>query len=248
MVKYYYLIFLLLLIMPFVSGYTEVYQEDTEVDLKQGCYNNGTLCSSSATCNITVIDPSRLPLVNNDVMTQHITRAYFNYTLNITQTSEVGQYEYRIVCQDTGLANFGTFEFLVTSSGNDPSLAEVVTYGVLGMFLVFLFILSVVGVAKLPRSNKVGDDGIIDVNFMKYVRQILFFMAYILMIGITYFAWQISENLIFLDIISNFTKVLFYLLAYTLAPAFGVFMLFVIIMAINDKRIQKAMVRGVPVR
>lgn len=241
-------IFLLVLLLIPLALAQEVYQENTEVDLKQSCYNNGTLCSGVATCNVTVINPERSILVNNKAMTQDSTLAYFNYTLSSSNISKVGNYEYRIVCQDGTLANFGTFEFLVTSSGQDPNISQVIIYAILTFLLIFMFLLSVVGGVMLPGSNEIRDDGIIDVNYMKYAKQILFFISYLLLIGITYFTWQISENLVYLDVVGTFTSLFFYILIYSLLPTFILFMLFTIIMAINDKKIQNAMERGLPIR
>ena len=66
--------------LPKVLG--RVYQQDKEVDLKVPCFNNGTYCSGSATCNVTILYPNSSVLVDNQLMTNG--GSYHNYHGNTT--------------------------------------------------------------------------------------------------------------------------------------------------------------------
>ena len=77
-------LFFIILILFFVITVSAIeasyfYSPYEEISIKNPCYYNGSYCSSSATCNITVYDPNNIILVNNKAMTNKV--SYFNYSL-----------------------------------------------------------------------------------------------------------------------------------------------------------------------
>lgn len=128
---------------PLVSA-EDIYKKNDKIDIKESCFNNGTYCSASASCNITVYKPSSVVVYSNRLMTNNIT--YHNFTLiNNSDTNETGLYRYFITCNDGSLKNFATFEFEVTDTGGEePSeilkLAFYIGFFViLGGFLITMF-------------------------------------------------------------------------------------------------------------
>ena len=128
---------LMLMVLPLVSA--DVYEAETNVSLSQSCYNNGTYCSGSAVCNITIFSPTGEVLTNNFEMTNQ--NAFFNYTLDSSNTTELGDYEYRIMCDDSGLSNFGVFAFEVTPSGTSQQLHTPFSNVIAFVFSIVFFLL-----------------------------------------------------------------------------------------------------------
>lgn len=114
-------------------------KQNTNFDIKEPCYNNGTYCSGSASCNLTVWMPnSQDVIINGAKMTNQV--AFHNYTLNETHTQNVGEYEASITCTDGALSNFDSFAFKITPSGHIYEDGEATIYAIaLGSMLLFVF-------------------------------------------------------------------------------------------------------------
>lgn len=227
---------------------TLTYEQGTIIDLKESCFNNGSLCSSSANCNISIFSPRGEAIVKDFPMTQNPSRAYFNFTLNGSSTDRVGFYRYDIVCADSGLVNFGSFNLQVTAGGNDPSIPQTISYAILLLLLVGLFIFSVFGFVKCPARNHMRDDGMIDINYMKYLKFVLFFVSYLLLMSIMFAGWQMALTVSYLDILSGIFRVATFTLLGFLTPIFIISVIMAFILLITDKKTIKAITRGVPVR
>jgi|TARA_Y100000310_G_scaffold152812_2_gene152271 preprotein translocase subunit YajC len=130
-------------LLPSVNAESEVYQQDTVVDLKVPCLNNNTYCSGSATCNITIMDSADTVLINNQLMQNQ--GAYHNYTLNLTLTSNSGEFSRNVICIDNNLLGYGSDTYIITPTGSafdDPSsfssaIVLVLMFGVTIFFLIF---------------------------------------------------------------------------------------------------------------
>jgi len=114
------------LIQP-VTALLGTFKQNTDVDLIQTC-NNCTYC------NITSIKyPGGDNILTNVAMTKDET--YYNYTLNESYTSEVGQYKYCFDCGNEVERATGCINFDVTLSGNITP--EGVSYIYLGVIILF---------------------------------------------------------------------------------------------------------------
>lgn len=99
------------------------YKQERAIDIQEPCFNNGTYCSTSAICNITIYNPQSTVLVANQRMTNKV--SYHNYTLAASSTDEIGIYKYDVSCCDyTGgvLCSADTFDFEITPSGFTETL------------------------------------------------------------------------------------------------------------------------------
>jgi hypothetical protein len=107
------------------------YQAGNEVDLTIQCEINETVCSNSATCNITVIKPDTSILINNLAMNNKGS-GVFNYTLPKGSTWTNGRYASNVVCSDGGVNPNVSFWFDITPSGDTNLIGFY--------FLIFLVI------------------------------------------------------------------------------------------------------------
>lgn len=239
---------LVTLSLPFALGIeTLTYNINSNVSIRETCYNNGSLCSGSALCNITVFNPKGLNLVNNLAMTQDPSLAFFNYTLDSSLVDTVGFYRYDIVCFDSGLKNFGSFNLQVTAGGLDPSLPQVITNGFILAILLFTFIFNVWGFTRLKWTNR-KDGQIITINYMKHVKTFLFFTAYMQLLFIVWVGWSMSQQLIYLDFAQSLMRAIFWVLMSGVLPFTVGLIVFTIMFLITDKKLEKMLVRGIPIR
>jgi hypothetical protein len=125
---------LLTLIIPIISAADLTYKQYSEADMKVPCYNNGTWCSSSAVCNITITWPNGTILVNNAQMTNQ--GSFQNYTLSPSKTAVIGIYEDSMVCSDGGYNVASSFEHQIQNS--DSSV--IYLYAIAGLIYLMLVI------------------------------------------------------------------------------------------------------------
>ena len=102
-----------------VSGLSGNYEQS--YDLKRSCINNGTYCSSSALCNVTIAYPDGKLLLSNQRMTYQV--SYYNYTINGTSLDQIGEYPITMMCQDGSL--FGSEIFLLNIRGGGNSVSGI---------------------------------------------------------------------------------------------------------------------------
>ena len=137
-----FFLFVFMFLISFVSA-ENVFKEDTIVDLKVHCINNNTYCSRIGICNLTILDSESNFILNNVVMQNQ--SAYHNYTLNLTHTSESGEFTRNVVCFDNGLRGYSSDTFKITPTGNaldQPSALSMIIillimFGVTIFFLIF---------------------------------------------------------------------------------------------------------------
>lgn len=189
---------LLILFTMILVGATDIrfyVEQSTSLDIREPCYKNGTYCSGSAVCNISVWKQDGItPIIVNVVMTNQ--GAYHNYTLNTTQTAVLGEYEVGVVCSDASVSNYETFYFEITPNGERPSTAKGMLY--LGLFVVLVLFLG----ASIY--------GIIVVENM-YGRFALAWVSWIFLIAVSFVAWNLSADfLTSAPFIVSMFKIVFY--------------------------------------
>lgn len=131
------LLVFLLSVLPLVSAAIEFeHPFNKELDLRRPCFNNGTYCSGSAVCNLTVEYPANFGLLlDNQIMTNQ--NSFHNYTFTATQINRLGVYEASMVCSDGSLNGEDTFEFQVTGDGNESNVFPTeLSLLILGLFLI----------------------------------------------------------------------------------------------------------------
>ncbi|HEX9804498.1 MAG TPA: hypothetical protein VGA67_02355 [Candidatus Dojkabacteria bacterium] len=95
------------------------YPQGSVVEIKHPVRVDGGI-PASALCNISVYNPHNTTLLVNFLgMTN--SGDYFNYTLNTSQTTTKGIYNYDITCESAGLNATNSFQFLINLGGTEPT-------------------------------------------------------------------------------------------------------------------------------
>lgn len=115
------------------------YKQNDIIDLKIACSNSGTVCGTSATCNISVFYPNSTVLIDQQTMTNN--GDYHNYTIG--SISVVGEYSARtFCCDDSDCGNEGFF-FEINTRGTTSKPIMVGIYTVLIILIALFFYLAV---------------------------------------------------------------------------------------------------------
>lgn len=149
-----------------------IFQRSTNVDIKINCIDtNNSYCTSGTKCNITIFYPKDLGvLVDNLEMS--FNNAYFNYSLNESQTNVLGEYSAAVSCQGTD-NGFSTFNYLVSQSGREAltsgeGTSLLISFIVMLTISAFFFILSYQFQNNVVRMVFIGMAGIVLVIAILY--------------------------------------------------------------------------------
>ena len=118
--------------ISFVSAEVEQnFQYHDQFDLKRPCFNNGTYCSASTSCNMTISYPDGSLLIDNLPMT--LGSSFANITVLEGQANKLGFYKATQICCDSGFCGKDTFDSGITGDGNPyqvfPTQFVVIIFG-----------------------------------------------------------------------------------------------------------------------
>jgi len=243
-------ILLVILLVPLGVAQTSqdlIFENGQIVDLKVTCVIDDAYCSSIATCNLTTQSPNSSTLINNLPMTNSI--AFFNFTLNTTQTGTNGVYPSAVVCIDGASRGFQSFSYEITQTGTNLGISGGLIYGIVLIAALIVFGLSLLGAVTIPWENQRGaDERIININQLKWVKLFLWFAAYMELLFIFGILNDVTRSFLFLTGLSGFFNLMFnFFLAMVIPVTIGT-LIIIVIQALSDKKLQADLVRGLPVR
>ncbi len=135
-----FLFFIVLLASPMVVATDKFTTSfNSELNLKRTCFNNGTWCSSSAECNITIQYPDSSILKDNVLMTNQ--NSYHNITILKSEVNQLGFYEALMVCTDPSndLSGADSFQLEVTGDGFPQDVFPTeLSLIIFGIFLIIV--------------------------------------------------------------------------------------------------------------
>lgn len=219
--KYLIFLFALIMVTAFASATIEadyIYKYNTTVDIKNPCINNGTWCSASSQCNITVQYPNGSVLVNKGVMSNQNT--YYNYTISDSQT--LGYYPITMSCLDSGLYGVDSFYILVSKNGEYPKgdNFELLVYILFILSMAGLFFTFILNIVKITTATETIYGVLVSWGF------------YLLVILVSY----LSNNFLLDNFISSISDNLLTITAFSngLLPLIGLFVS-IFVKSINKK-------------
>ncbi|MCK9370006.1 hypothetical protein M0R04_08895 [Candidatus Dojkabacteria bacterium] len=137
---YLFFVFVIMFVTPLISALDspQIFKQYEPANLTVQCIINGSYCSTSATCNVTVLYPNGGILINNKRMTnQH---SYHNYSL--PDTAVIGDYKCTAICCDIGYCGDNDCDFKITSTGDDSNWSFWIILALFSATLVGLAIYS----------------------------------------------------------------------------------------------------------
>lgn len=248
---WYYMIYKKIFALVFISIFlvsiasAQTLKQNTQSDVLIVCINNG-YCSSTTVCNASVFDPDNLVIKDGVQATQASSLAYFNITLNSTQTSKLGEYQVTGFCKDGSVAKEIDFPFTVTKTGKEFTIPESIIYIILTISVFLMFLFSVWGAIGLPARNRRNElDRVIGIEIMKYPKIGCMFLSY------AFFTWFInillilSMNLVTLTQYQGFFTMIFNFLMAGLYALFVAMIVIFFILAARDLKLQDLLTRGI---
>jgi hypothetical protein len=232
-----FLLLAILLLIPIASATVTTlgtFTQNSVVDLPQ--------VANATSCNITAVKyPNSSAFVRNVEMTKNGTD--FNYTLGSEYTSTIGEYLVNGNCDGT----VWVYDFSITPTGTQVSEGEGTLYVIFLVGALFLFAVCMYITWKLPWKNKRDAGGeIISVNDLKYLKLFFVPIDYVLLMWIFGILRSISANYLILSGPALIFQWAFWVMLSFALPltVVGLWLLFILL--INDKKIRRALERGIP--
>jgi hypothetical protein len=219
----------MLFVMPTIIA-QPVYEQNTNVTLSVPCTIAGAICSASATCDGTVINPEGTLLYNNQSMIQN--GAVFDLDLTAFDTSTLGEYEFSVSCTQGGRSNSKLLTFWITPNGEIPTTAKGLLY--LGLLLIFVIFFGICLYGGKESQGVVG-------------RSAFYLGAYLFLIGIVFLAWNLSlDYLTSAPFMASFFRIFWLVLMYSLFPVIIVLTFYTMWMMKKIDVIQNMINKGIP--
>lgn len=131
----------LLVITPNINAEIRTLQYNNDYDFKIICSNNGSFCSSSSFCNITLMYPDSNLLRNNNQTTNQIT--FHNVTVFANEVNQLGFGKGFVSCTDGAFSGRDVFDYVITADGKPfdkfPQQFFIIILGFLLIFSSFFF-------------------------------------------------------------------------------------------------------------
>lgn len=236
-----------ILILSFAKG-QEIYRQNQQINFTHTIRLNG-FPDNNIEANITILDPSSVVLVGYSPMTFNTFNKTFNFTLDGSLTSKIGTYNRCITATGSGLNKTQCFSFNVTPTGTEPSNSQGLMYFLVIILSILIFLGFLITAIKLPYSNKINEDGwITDINYYKHVKIAAAFMSYLMLMWIFWLAYNLSAGFLFIDIGTRIFYVLFVIMLVSFLPIFLTMAYLSLFSFLRDKKIRKAIERGLPFR
>lgn len=213
--------------------------------VKQGeCVITKQVCVSCSYVNTSISFPNSTLAVTNQGM---VDQGGGTWTYEFCDTSEKGRYDVTgsgdLLGTDTG---FNVLSFKVSATGTELTQAKAISYTVILIISILIFISLVFVSIKLPSKNKSDEltGYIIAVSNLKYLKTFLLGLSYLSLMWISYFTWMITHAFLDFTFLSSMFKIIFYTLAISTFPLFVLYIYFTISNFIRDKDIQDLLLRG----
>jgi len=192
---------------------------------------------------ITSPSPNSSILITNQAMTKD--GSFFNYTF--CDTSKLGIYTYGF-CDSNGYCFNNDFE--ITATGSSLSTSKSITYILIFVFSLLIFIGLMIAGITIPSNNDSDQmtGYVIAVSNLKYLKLFCLALAYLVAIFIFFFSYNMSYAYLDMGFMTSIFQFMFYALLAALLPLFGVGIYVVLANLTRDAKIKEAMSRGFKIK
>jgi len=207
------------------------------------CINISQTCATCTYVNISSVSSNtNSNLISNVEM---IDFGSGEWRYEFCNTSVAGRYDVKGIGDVSGVDSSFAVYFDITYKGYTISSSQATLYAILLFVLIFVFIITILGINQLPSGNTQDEEGkILSISYLKYLRPVGWFFLYFLFIAILY----ISSNVAFAFLTGQlFAQILFTLfkVCFALAPVIVVvWIIWIYRQMFHDKQMQDMLNRG----
>lgn len=242
--KRYLLLLLLLLLLPMINA--EQFVANRLADIRYSVRLDGS--PVNALCNITVLNPRSTVIVPFLAMSYDATTQQHNYTIPAENVSIIGDYCYDITCSASGQNATEHDCITVTPAGQEVTSGQAIMFIFMLILCVSLFSLLVYGSFKIESGNKKNEfDEVVGINYKKYLKYFMWFVSYLSLIFIVYLGFNISFAYLYIPFLEKIYLIVWQFLMLSVYLAIPMYLLYNVVVYINDRRIIGLLERNLPI-
>jgi len=230
------LVLLVVLIIPLVMATT------IGITKANDCINLPQVCENCTSNNIsTILYPNKTIAKINISMSKDDT--YYNYSF--CNTSTLGEYIVNGVGDLDGVRTSWAYNFEVTGTGFEFNQSRSTFYiGSLAV-LVFLFVITVIMIPKIPNGNDTDSFGmVISINKLKYIRPVLYGIAYSLLLAITFLVSNVATAYMGSSLVADLFFVIYQLMYWMMIPMIFIWFAWFFVQLFRDREVKRLIERG----
>lgn len=232
---------LVILILPVVTAVT------IGTVKQSNCINLYQICENCTENNITtILYPLNRTVADHGIrMTKNET--YYNYTY--CDTTSLGRYIVNGVGDLDGDLTSWVYDFEVTGTGfSFTQSRSSFTFVILGT-LMFLFLLTIYSIPKIPRGNTTDDYGMLmSINHLKYLRPVLYCIAWIILIGIVFTTSNVALAYMGTEMFGQLLFSIYQVMFWITIPGVFIWFIFIVVQIFRDAEMKRMLERGIDIQ
>jgi len=237
---------LTLVLALFLISFASAQLDDLGTFKVSDCVTIKQVCSSCSYVNITVSYPnSTLAISNNNMSSQGAGTWIYNFC----STPILGRYDVTGEGDILGVATgFNSVYFEVTTTGESLDIQKSILYIILTVGIFAIFLITLGSAFAFPWKNQRDEEGsVISINDLKYVKVVLFALAYLEFLFIITILKNLS-GFVLSGGTQSFLNIIFTFMLIGLIPFFPLLIFITAVNWLNDKKVLKKIQRGIPVK
>ena len=160
--------------------------------------------------------------------------------------SKSGTYNYIVQCNSSVLGGFSEVRFVVTGVGFELTTSKAMIYSIIILLFIFLFIVIMLGINKLPSGNDRDESGqLMSINNLKYFRSVLLMFEYLIIVSLFFLASNLASEYLEGQLFFKLLFTIFQILAYMILPIIIVWVVWIFAQIIDDKRMRRLIEHGI---
>jgi hypothetical protein len=233
------------------TSYPQYHKRGTDLYIHTHVYNSssGKLVNTGLSCysHAYSFNLGGQHILSNITLSQY--GAGYNATIPAHYFSDVGTYALLIWCNDSLDGGFLEYAFDVNAQGKEYTSVHGTIYAILMSMLFLIFLLTLYGAIAIQGGNGTGSNGqVLFINYMKYFKIFLGMVSYVCILGITYFAWNLSYGILEFSELSSFFYFLFRMLYVGLIVLFPVIVVISFVKFLHEKGLEKLIARNITIK
>ncbi len=205
--------------------------------------------NSGIEVNLTVTDPDNAVLINFEPMAFDAASQTYKFTMDSGNISEVGVFKECVTATFNGINDTVCGEFEVTRTGTILRTSSGLVYAAVFFASIFAFILSTWAFLRVEwKDHRNEEHKIVGISGYKYLKVLMFFISYLILLFIFSIGNDMASSFLLLQGAGQFFRISYLVLLVGIAPGVIVTFAFLIINILSDQKIQKAIIRGVPIQ
>ena len=192
--------------------------QSTNLTIYEKCRVDGSICDSSYSCNLTILSPTQILIIDNVEMLGD--GVYRNFTMTEDNQSANGIYESTVDCTNSSFSGSNTFFYEITPNGSKP-IDEGQGLIILGSIFFLIIISCSIGFMGIRSANTT-----VSISFLAFSTLIMVFT-----LGLILNVIELSFGT-FSDIINNYSTIYVLVTTLLIAGAIGL-ITYIIYVALN---------------